>query len=737
MAEEVVGHWSDPIELSNVAVHVSLLPTGKVLYWGRRADPKGPINQASLDEHFTRAFVWDPQTGTSTPTANEPLDMNGNPVNLFCAGHCFLPDGKLLIVGGHLTDGKGITHACTYDAATNTFTPKAPMNGGRWYPSALPLPDGRVIVMSGALESYTPNNISQIWSSDTSRPNPWTEVADPRAEGAGVLSLYPRVHLTPKGKIFMAGPQPRSWFLDLDVKKQVNEVEIAGAWIDAKTERQARLRDYCPSVKYDTGKIMYIGGGEQESQGPTEMVEFIDLNGESPQWTSSPSTNMKIPRKQFNATVLPDGSVMVTGGTKGAGFNNLDSSATVHQAELWDPVANKWTDMASENFNRCYHGTALLLPDGRVMSAGSGEYGGITTADCLTNAQFFEPPYLHKSGPRPAIVNTPSDLVYYGEQFSVILGSDDPIDKISWVRLGSVTHCCNMNQSLMFLEGFSQEGTNLTVPAPANANLAPPGHYMLFVLNKQRVPSVGRIMRIASSSSASTSISSSSSSSKLMAVVASKPPAQPHLAEQQERIMAERDRPPVVVGITPVCPYGLGPCWGGAHDALCRMSDIDVVCPVANQADAVALVYLKQEDLLPDIDAWRKEFAQTVNGSYEMRGIETTVSGVLSSKARSGDSEEQMTLTLAAGPQLRLAPFRQHSQLKWDITTRAPRPISDAEAGAYQRLAEALAAMDSAAQGVMPVRVTGTLHKLRDGDSSGKFCLDVRDFKLPGHKAPT
>ena len=504
---ESLGRWSDPFELSNVAVHATLLPNGKVLYWGRRENPKS-TDPATLDEHFTKAFVWGPATKTSIPTANEPLGIDGRPVNLFCAGHSLLPDGTILITGGHVKDGWGVDQACVYNPATNTFTPKVPHNKGRWYPSVLTLPDGRALVISGSYDqSFTVNNIPEIWPSDTGSANPtaWVEVADPLNQQGPVFPLYPRMHVAPNGRIIVVGPLADSFWLDLKdpvtgigIQTPVSGGAVVGRWSSAGMSRTAKFRDYCPSVMYDTGKIMYIGGGltVESDPGPTNEVEYLDLNEDTPKWTGSTLTNMKVPRRQFNATVLPDGSVLVTGGTKGPGFNDL--SQPVHLSELWDPTTGRWTDMASESVNRCYHGTALLLPDGKVLSAGGGEYGGAGPDQCFTNAQLFEPPYLHKGGSRPTITAAPSEIAY-GEEFSVTLGSSDTISKISWVRLGSVTHCRNMNQSLMFLTGFRQTGTNLTVPAPTNANLSPPGHYMLFVLDPSGVPSVARIIHISSS----------------------------------------------------------------------------------------------------------------------------------------------------------------------------------------------------------------------------------------------
>ena len=737
MAKEVEGQWSDLFDLSNVAVHASLLYTGQVLYWGRRANPKGvdPKNPgmtapSTLNESSTKAFLWDPSTKKSEPIAKEPLGSANQTVNLFCSGHCFLPDGTLLIVGGHLEkDGKGVNQACIFDPHEKQFTALPPMLAGRWYPSALTLPDGRALVISGSQENYAPYMIPQIWPSGTKDAKAWIEVKEASAQDNVFLNLYPRVHLSPKGHIFMAGPQAQSAFLEIkdangiDIKSknkdEKGERQVVGTWRDAKTVRPGGFRDYAPSVMYDSGKIMYIGGGVEKG-GPTNMAAFIDLNDPTPAWKTE-TTNMKNARRQFNATVLPDGTVLVTGGTKGEGFNLLGEKDTVHEAELWDPETKRWTTMAKESADRCYHSIALLLPDGRVLSAGGGEWGDARPQDCLTNAQLFEPPYLFGKGTRPTIVKAPQETTY-GGNIDVTLGTSDLINKVSWVRLGSVTHCRNMNQSLMFLRGFTQTGTKLTIPAPANANLAPPGHYMLFVLNKQGCPSKAATIRIAAPSDSRPAPKPSARVAGLAAHQQQQPTSiQPSLLDHDKRITAEQDRPPVVVGLTPVCPYGLGPCWGGAYEALHRVSDIDVIRPMPHQDDSVAFVYLKQ-DILPDIDVWRREFEELANRSYDMRGIEMTVSGMVSKKQSSG-AGEQMTL---AGTSTRLplilAPFRESSQIKWDLTTKAPRPISDAEAGAYKGLSVALADHPAG----MTVQVTGTLQK----HGPGQFSLDVREFEL-------
>src|SRR5258708_14211041 len=155
---------------------------------------------------------------------------------------------------------------------------------------------------------------------------------------------------------------------------------------------------------------------------------------------------------------------------------------------MWNPATGQFTVMASIAKYRGYHSTALLLPDGRVLSAG-GNVGG-------TNAQLFSPPYL-LAGARPSIASAPSSA-RYGQ--SVFVGTPDAasISQVTLLRAGSTTHTNDMSQRFMRL-GFTKTSTGLNVAMPANANLAPPGHYVLFILNAAGVPSVGSMVQISSS----------------------------------------------------------------------------------------------------------------------------------------------------------------------------------------------------------------------------------------------
>ena len=204
---------------------------------------------------------------------------------------------------------------------------------------------------------------------------------------------------------------------------------------------------------------------------------------------------MAFARRQLNATLLPDGNVLVTGGTSSPGFS--DPAGAVHAAELWNPTTEQWTTLASSSdappigtglsIPRVYHSTALLLPDGRVLSMGGN---GQTTSE------IYSPPYLFK-GARPTITSAPASVAY-GQSFFVQTPDAAAIlsnGKVTMLRLSSVTHAFNMSQDISTLI-FSPAAGGLNVEAPSAATVAPPGLYLLFILNGSGVPSEAKIVRI-------------------------------------------------------------------------------------------------------------------------------------------------------------------------------------------------------------------------------------------------
>jgi hypothetical protein len=230
---------------------------------------------------------------------------------------------------------------------------------------------------------------------------------------------------------------------------------------------------------YDDGKILYVGGGRT-----TNTAETIDLNSAAPAWKWTGS--MAYPRRHLNATVLPTGEVLVTGGTSGITFS--DVNAAVHAAEVWNPGTGLWTTLASNTVNRVYHATSILLPDGRILHTGSGDGG-----PNQRNAELFSPPYLFK-GARPVITAAPK-VVGYGTSFTITTPEAADIAKVSLIRLGSTTHAFDMNQRFRWLS-FTRKTGELAISALTGRNRTPPGHYLLFILNRNGVPSVAKIVKV-------------------------------------------------------------------------------------------------------------------------------------------------------------------------------------------------------------------------------------------------
>ena len=452
---------------AHVAIHMHLLPTGEVLLW---PGEEGPTHGT---KGYQFAFIWNPTTGATRQVDNRRSDV-------FCSGHAFMPDGRLLVAGGHIADGKGRRETNIFDPFKRSWTRAADMNAGRWYPTATTLANGDVLVSAGTDENGNYNAVAQVFSA--SRGGGWRSLSGASRN----LPYYPLMFLAPDGRVFDAGPQAQSAFLD---------PSGAGSWSDGPATVNRIYRDYGSAVMYAPGKILLVGGGGSDGSsdpGPTRTAETIDLTAGG-SWQST--GNMSIGRRMANATVLPDGKVLITGGTSGYGFNN--EGTPVKTAELWDPSTGAFSVLPAQQRTRMYHSTTLLLPDGRILSAGGGRCGSCTINNL--DAEIFDPPYLFDGAGNPAtrpVITSAPTQIGYGASFTIGTGNPSAITRISLIRLPSVTHAFDQNQRFVPITSFSAQGGNLSATAPTDRNIAPPGHYMLFILNAQGVPSVAKIVQL-------------------------------------------------------------------------------------------------------------------------------------------------------------------------------------------------------------------------------------------------
>ena len=450
-----MGRWDTPFRTPVVVVHMHLLSNGKVLMWGDTGE----------------AQLWSASSGFTTVT---------KPYRIYCTGHSFLPDGRLLVVGGTSPGTLGLRKAALFNPSTGGWSTTGSMAQGRYYPTITPLPSGQLLAISGHDTTKAVVTIPEVWNGSTWRRLTTAPLSIPNP-------YYPAMFVAPNGKVFLAGFTQPSRYLD---------VTGTGQWTTV-AYRNVADRVLGSAVMYAPGKILYVGGGNGQPflGAPTASAEVINLNQAAPSWRTVSS--MAFPRKQLNTTILADGSVLVTGGTSAAGFNN--QGGAVHEAELWNPVTESWKTMAAEDKNRVYHSTAILLPSGRVLSSGSGEGGEVPYANSEFSAQVFSPPYLYNSdgstAARPTITTAPTTLAY-GQTFTVETPNAGSVTRGNLIRASSVTHGFNMGQHIYPLT-FTPAGTGrVSAVAPPNANLAPPGYYMLFLINGSGVPSVAKFVKV-------------------------------------------------------------------------------------------------------------------------------------------------------------------------------------------------------------------------------------------------
>lgn len=450
-AAALKGKWSAPFSTPVVAVHVHLLPTGKVLLWGHKGESR----------------LWDP----ANPSAG--FAEVAKTYDFFCSGHTFLADGRLLVTGGTIGGTHGDPRSALFTSA-GSWVGTTAMAQGRYYPTLTTLPNGHVLALSGSDENNAVVDIPEVWNGTTWRRLTTASLVIP-------APYYPAVFVAPNGRVFLAGYPATSRYL---------ATGGTGKWITVGTRIVADRR-MGSAVSYAPGKILYVGGGDP----PTQAAEVIDLNQPSPSWRPVPG--MAFARRQLNATILADGQVLVTHGTSGPGFNN--TAASVRAAELWNPTTESWSTMAVEAKLRSYHSTAILLPDARVLSSGSGEGGGVAFAQSEFTAQIFSPPYLFNPdgtpASRPVISSAPSKLSY-GQSLVVQTPASGSVTRGTLIRLSSVTHAFNMSQLIVPLNFTAVNSTSVRATAPASGKLAPPGPYMLFLLNGKGVPSKAKMVTV-------------------------------------------------------------------------------------------------------------------------------------------------------------------------------------------------------------------------------------------------
>ncbi|MFT3953506.1 MAG: DUF1929 domain-containing protein [Piscinibacter sp.] len=450
------GMWGPVKAWPLIPVHAVLMPDGRVMSYG--------TDGSGRQTGFFIYDVWDPAGGLDGGHLTLP---NGSGTDIFCGSQLVLPGGDAVFLAGGdnwtgtATTNTGNNNSNLFSPASNTLSRGSNMNRPRWYSSSTMLLNGDTYIQGG--------------SGGTDRPE--VRQADGTfrllsgANTGGFDFMYPRNFIAPDGRVFGYDSAGRMYYVDPAGTGTITQVGQFGG----STGSDASAAMFRP------GRILQFGGN-------SNGAVVIDIRNGTPVVT--PTAAMSSQRRLVNGTLLADGRVLATGGS--SSWNELVN--VNNSAEIWNPDTGTWTVGPSGDRARLYHSMALLMPDGTVMVGGGGAPGPQNN----TNFELYFPPYLFAAGgqlaARPVIEAAPT-VMDIGRTYTVDTSGAGPAARVVMVKHGSVTHSWNMEQRFVELT-FAASGNRLAVQAPTRAADAPPGFYMLFVLDANGVPSVAKTVRV-------------------------------------------------------------------------------------------------------------------------------------------------------------------------------------------------------------------------------------------------
>ncbi len=442
-----------------IPIHVVLTPDGRVMSFGSRGTTGNHTGYFDYN-------VWD-------PADNSHLMLNNTGgTDIFCSSQLLTPGGtEVVINGGDNWNGTksintGNNNSNRYTVATRSLARGNNMNRERWYSTTTMLLNGEMYIQGGI--------------GGTDRPEiRGTDGVYRLLNGVETNTfdyMYPRNFIAPDGRIFGYDSNGRMYYIDTAGN---GSITLAGQFASANTSADATAAMFRP------GRILQVGGS-------SNGAIVIDINGSTPSVTTTAS--MLRQRRLATATVLADGRVMVSGGSRD--WNSMTDVS--YEAEIWNPANGQWTVGAQHRRTRLYHSVAMMLPDATVLVAGGGAPG----PENNTNGEIYYPPYLFTANAteavRPVITTAPT-VVDPGRTVQLAVSSNKPISRVTLVASGSVTHGWNMGQRFVELPFASTPvtgGSNLSVQIPARASDVPPGTWMIFAFDDAGVPSVARMVRI-------------------------------------------------------------------------------------------------------------------------------------------------------------------------------------------------------------------------------------------------
>jgi Domain of unknown function (DUF1929)/FG-GAP-like repeat len=449
-----------------LAIHAALLHTGDVLLFSGSSN-----NPANLAAHQFRSRAWHYPTAT--------FSVPDTPIDLFCCGHAFLPDGRLLAAGGteQYDPFHGLRSAVIFDPATLAWSTAPDMDGGRWYPALVGLPDGRVLAISGLGEDGNLNLVPETYTDGAG----WTDLASP-----GPWPQYANIFVLGDGRVFYSGGQyggnngvrPTIWNPATAATSTVPGLPVP----DMRNQSASVL---LPPAQDQRVLIAGGGGSDMHNQAPAIADTGIaDLSAANPAYAAGPPLHAA--RMHLNLVTLPDRTVLASGGAA----MPEDPTTAALGAELYDPRTQAWTAAANARVPRLYHSVALLMPDGKIITAGSNPQ---RTVEEL-RIEVYWPPYLFK-GARPTwtIANSQAS---WGTTVGATSPDASRLNAVSLIRPGATTHSADNEQRLVDVAFRLTAPNTLELDIPASKNLLPPGWYLLFATDAGSLPTDGAWIRL-------------------------------------------------------------------------------------------------------------------------------------------------------------------------------------------------------------------------------------------------
>lgn len=464
-----LAKWSPVVRLPLVPAAGAQLADGRVLLWA--ANSGFTFNGSGR----TQTVLFDPN---SLSSVSREVTETGH--DMFCPGTSRLPDGRLLVSGGY---DSGVSSM--YDPQANSWSRVQSMQVPRGYQGSTPLADGTVLVLGGSWSGGYGGKDGEIFTPGSGWRRLTGLTTTPFLLGGTFNSWQSDSHfnLIPSGngQVLYAGPAPEMRWIDTRGNGSQTSAGRRGDDTDAFSMN---------TVMFDTGRILKVGGATWSDKPASARAYEIDTR--DGQASVTRLSDMAYPRIYSNSVVLPNGQVVILGGQTFA--REFSDDYAVLAPELFDPETGSFSVLPPMSVARNYHSIGLLLPDGRVMSAGGGL---CACAADHPDLQILSPPYLFNAdgsaATRPVITDAPTQAGYGVE---IEVSTDSPISSFAIVRLGATTHTVNNDQRRLALSHTDLGGNRYRLRMPSNPGWMLPGQWMLFANNPQGVPSVARNLSV-------------------------------------------------------------------------------------------------------------------------------------------------------------------------------------------------------------------------------------------------